>query len=365
MQSLRDRLREANALLAPWAVPHEGQSGRAVKEPDDETRFPFQRDRDRIIHTQAFRRLQGKTQVFTAGKEGDHVRTRLTHTMEVAQISRDLARTLRLNEDLAECVALAHDLGHPPFGHRGEEALDAWAKGQGLAFEHNEQSVRIVTVLERHSPLASGLNLNAEVLEGMRKHREAWVDAPFSRGMTLESQIVDKADEIAYLGHDTDDGLRAGLFSLDDILTVPLVAEADALTKARGTSLRGALIHLLVSDLYAETDRRLAAHGIHTLQDVYACEKPLVGFSTVMEMKASVLQRFLHERMYMHPRVTAPSEEGQRIIRLLCERFLKEPTNNIRALQKQTGGTSAESVKDYVAGMTDAFAKEAAGGGNP
>ena len=169
VKTLDDRITAANSLLASHAVPIQGQRGREQKEPGDETRFPFQRDRDRIIHTQAFRRLKGKTQVFVAG-EGDHYRTRMTHTMEVTQLSRDIARTLSLNEDLAECIALAHDLGHSPFAHMGEEALDAWMKKQGSHFEHNEQSLRVVTLLEEHSSAYRGLNLNREVLEGLKKH---------------------------------------------------------------------------------------------------------------------------------------------------------------------------------------------------
>jgi dGTPase len=169
MLPLADRIAQANALLSPRAVPHEGRLGRGVEEPEDAIRFPFQRDRDRIIHASAFRRLQGKTQVFVSG-EDDHVRTRLTHTMEVAQIARDLARALRLNEDLAECIALAHDLGHPPFGHAGEAALDRWMREHGGRFEHNEQSFRVITLLEKHAAAVPGLNLHREVEEGLLKH---------------------------------------------------------------------------------------------------------------------------------------------------------------------------------------------------
>ncbi|HLD71473.1 MAG TPA: dNTP triphosphohydrolase, partial [Candidatus Peribacteraceae bacterium] len=174
MKDLKERLAAANSLLAPYAVPHQGLLGRVHKEADDETRFPFQRDRDRIIHTQAFRRLKGKTQVFVTGDTNfgtDHYRTRLTHTLEVAILSRDMARTLGLNEDLAESVALAHDLGHPPFGHAGEEALDHWMHDYDLHFEHNAQSLRLATILEQHSSQWQGLNLNREILEGLQKHR--------------------------------------------------------------------------------------------------------------------------------------------------------------------------------------------------
>ena len=231
MQPLKDRLAAANTLLAPYAVPHEGVLGRTYPEAPDGTRFPFQRDRDRIIHTQAFRRLKGKTQVFVAGTHGstqlttsDHVRTRLTHTMEVAQISRDIARTMGLNEDLAEAVALSHDLGHPPFGHAGEEALDRWMKKHGGSFEHNIQSHRVVTVLAEHSTQFPGLNLHQEILEGILKHRTPhdggivsgemvsgeWShsrshDLTTHHSPSLEAQIVNLSDEIAYTGHDCED----------------------------------------------------------------------------------------------------------------------------------------------------------------
>jgi dGTPase len=357
MESLHQRMKSANALLAPFAVPHAGTLGRRESEPDDPTRFPFQRDRDRIIHTQAFRRLQGKTQVFVAGEENDHVRTRLTHTMEVAQIGRDIARTLKVNEDLTECIALAHDLGHPPFGHRGEEALHEWARSNGFSFEHNEQSLRIVSVLEVHSPLQKGLNLNSEILEGLQKHRRAGASHTLPRAMTIEAQIVNRADEIAYLGHDFDDGLHSKLFPLGVALSVPLIAKAHERAEARKTSLRGALIHLLVSNLYDETSRLLEEHSIRTLSDVHACSAELVAFSRPMDVELLKLRAFLQEHMYAHPRVTKPGIEGQRIIRLLCEHYLQSPNDKIVALRKQTGSSAPEAVKDYVAGMTDAFAR--------
>ncbi len=358
--------------LSPLSVPSAGMLGRAADEPEDATRNPFQRDRDRIIHTQAFRRLQGKTQVFVAG-EGDHYRTRLTHTMEVAQISRDIARTLGLNEDLAECIALAHDLGHPPFGHRGEDALNEWMTTHDLSFEHNAQSVRIVTLLEQHSPLAAGLNLNREVVEGLQKHREAFLNAPPDsphpprtngeqrdpvRGaLSLEAQAVDAADEIAYLGHDCDDGLRAGLFSLSDASAVPLVQRANERRNKRGTQLRGAIIHLLVSDVYEETARRLRDNGIKSLGDVYASLLPIVSFSQRMEEDVRLLRAFLWTRMYDHPRVAQAGAEGQEIIRTLCNRFLEEPSEKVLELRRVTASALPEAVKDYVAGMTDGFAR--------
>lgn len=356
MRTLPERLKAAETLLAPYAVPLAGALGREVSEPDDATRAPFQRDRDRIIHTLAFRRLQGKTQVFVTGEESDHVRTRLTHTMEVAQIARDIARTLSLNEDLAECIALSHDLGHPPFGHRGEEALNHWARGHGLTFEHNAQGLRIVTTLEWHSSLVPGLNVNREVLEGIQKHREVWTETPFARGMSLEAQAVDRADEIAYLGHDTDDGLRSRLFTQEEIATVPLVREAVMLAAPRGTSIGGSLIQLLLTDLYAETERLLTLQGIHTLADVYARTEPLVQHSPPMQERIRALRAFLWDRMYAHPRVTQASEEGQRIIAALADHLLAHPTSPVQSLHAKNG-TWEQAVVDYIAGMTDSFAK--------
>ncbi len=333
MLPLADRIAQANALLSPLAVPHEGRLGRRVQEPEDTVRFPFQRDRDRIIHSTAFRRLQGKTQVFVTG-EDDHVRTRLTHTMEVAQIARDLARALRLNEDLVECIALAHDLGHPPFGHSGEDALDAWMKQHGGHFEHNEQSFRVLTLLEKHATSVPGLNLHREVEEGVLKHSE-------TIRHSLEADIANHADAIAYLSHDCDDGLHAGLLSMEALMTIPLAREAGERALSRGTFLRGALIDMMSNDL-------LAHSGEH------------IVFSLSMQRSMAALRTFLFDTLYLHPVVRRRAEEGKRIVTALCEGFLRRPDDKIRALHARTGGTLPEAVKDYVAGMTDAFAGEQA-----
>ncbi|MFA5750649.1 MAG: dNTP triphosphohydrolase [Candidatus Shapirobacteria bacterium] len=329
-----------------------------MKEPEDETRFPFQRDRDRIIHTQAFRRLKGKTQVFVAGGS-DHVRTRLTHTLEVAQISRDIARTLSLNEDLAECIALAHDLGHPPFGHAGEEALDAWMQTQEGTFEHNEQSLRIVTLLEEHAARTPGLNLNREILEGLQKHLTPH-DTPESASHgyipTLEGQLVNIADEIAYTAHDCDDGLSAKLFMFEEITALPLTKSAAKRANARGTSLRGALIHLLVTDLYAATERELKTHTIGTLKDVSAAQAPLVRFSDAMQKELKTLHDFLWQHLYLHPHVQTCNAYGQSIVTTLCRQYASHPSDKILALVKKNSSPLPEAVKDYVSGMTDAFA---------
>ncbi|UPA22704.1 dNTP triphosphohydrolase [Candidatus Peribacteria bacterium] len=337
MFSLTERINEANKLLSPHAVRHEGRLGRVFPEQEDDTRFPFQRDRDRIIHSYAFLRLQAKTQVFAVGEMGDHVRTRLTHTMVVAQISRDLARMLQLNEDLAECIALAHDIGHPPFGHAGEEAIDAWMKEHGARFEHNEQSYRIVTLIEKHSSQYTGLNLNREVLEGLQKHS-------MTIAHSLEAKLVNIADEIAYHAHDCDDGLNAGLFSRTELLSVPLAAEAYERTRERGTYIRGALQHMMVHDLLEHsTLNPLDTHPI--------------AFSSAMRHGITELRQFLWDHMYTHPQVVAQTTIGQTVVDALCRKLYEHPTQKITDLQERTGSGLVEAVKDYVAGMSDTYAK--------
>ncbi|HVW66440.1 MAG TPA: dNTP triphosphohydrolase [Candidatus Peribacteraceae bacterium] len=344
MFTLADRINEANTLLAPYAVPHEGRLGRLYPESTDETRFPFQRDRDRIIHSYAFLRLQAKTQVFAAGEMGDHVRTRLTHTLVVAQISRDLARMMRLNEDLSECIALAHDLGHPPFGHAGEEAIDAWMKEHGQRFEHNEQSYRIVTLLEKHSSAYPGLNLNREVTDGLLKHSSHLPGDGDAITHTLEAKLVNIADAVAYNAHDCDDGLTAGLFRKDDLLKVPLAREAYELTQERGTYIRGALQHLMVHDLLE--------HSSLNPSD----EHP-ISFSTQMQEGLQQLRRFLWDNMYLHPQIQVQTEEGKKIVDALCRYFFEHDSDKIAHLQERTGSNRIEAVKDYVAGMSDTFAR--------
>lgn len=337
MLSLHERITDANKLLHPHAVPHEGVLGRVYDEPADDTRFPFQRDRDRIIHSYAFLRLQAKTQVFAVGEMGDHVRTRLTHTMVVAQISRDLARMMGLNEDLAECIALAHDIGHPPFGHAGEEAIDAWMKEHGSRFEHNEQSYRIVTLIEKHSSHYTGLNLNREVLEGLQKHST-------TIRHSLEAKLVNIADEIAYHAHDCDDGLNAGLFSRTELIGVPLAAEAYERTLERGTYIRGALQHMMVHNLLEHS----------TLNP--ADDHPIT-FSSDMRHGITELRQFLWDHMYTHPQVVLQTQAGQAIVEALCRSLYASPSQKITDLQERTGSSLLEAVKDYVAGMSDTYAK--------
>lgn len=346
MHSLKNRITEANKLLAPYAVPHEGRLGRLYPETPDETRFPFQRDRDRIIHSYAFLRLQAKTQVFAAGEMGDHVRTRLTHTLVVAQISRDMARMMRLNEDLAECIALAHDLGHPPFGHAGEESIDAWMKEHGQRFEHNEQSYRIVTLLEKHASAYPGLNLNREVTEGLLKHSHHLPGNGEKISHTIEAKLVNVADAVAYNAHDCDDGLTSGLFRREDLLEVPLARQAYELTHERGTYIRGALQHLMVHDLLEHSSLNPA-------------DEHAISFSKQMQDGLQQLRAFLWDNMYMHPQIQVQSEEGKRIVDALCRSLYAHPSDKVMKLQERTGATLIEAVKDYVAGMTDTFAKDA------
>ena len=387
VQYIDDRSAQADSLLAPYAVKHSEGLGRLQKEVEDDTRLRFQRDRGRIVHTQEFRRLKGKTQVFVgpsfaqrygtqSGKTsegkggGDHFRTRLTHTMEVAGISRDIARALNLNEDLAECIALAHDLGHPPFGHAGEEAIDVWMKKHDSQFEHNQQSYRIVTLLSEHSALFKGLNLNQEILEGLLKHRTPH-DQPSPSGLrptgipestnricasSIEAQIVNIADEIAYSAHDCEDGLQAQLFDTKKLSHVPLAKEAYEISKINGTSLRGALINLLVTDLYQATESELTSQRITTLEDVYAAKNPIVTFSESMRSKLEELRQFLWDHMYNHPAVLEVSGAGKAVLQSLCEAYINKPTDKVKSIQKRTGDTLHESVKDYVAGMTDGYA---------
>jgi dGTPase len=362
MPSLSDRAAQAQSLLAPYAVPILGTLGREHSEEEDATRFPFQRDRDRIIHTQAFRRLKDKTQVFVAG-HGDHYRTRITHTLEVAQIGRDMARTLQINEDLAEAIALAHDLGHTPFGHAGEEAMHACMQKSGKIFEHNEQSLRIVTLLETRTSLYQGLNLNKEILEGLMKHVTPH-DHPTnaqSRSPSLEAQIVNIADEIAYTAHDTDDGVRAEQFTEADVSTTKLGALAAKHAAKRGTDIRGSIVDLLVTDLYEETRKNLQENNVHTLQDVYAASTPIVGFSPTMAGMLHEHRALLWDRFYRSPSVLQQAEHGKKVLSDLFERYTKHPPKKTLDLMKRTGSSKEEAIKDFIAGMTDGFAVDSVG----
>jgi len=358
MKTISERIKVANSSLSTYAVPHAGNLGREYKEAEDDTRFQFQRDRDRIIHTQAFRRLKGKTQVFVAGC-GDHFRTRLTHTMEVAQISRDMARTLGLNEDLAECIALAHDLGHTPFGHAGENAMREEMKRSNETFEHNLQSLRVVTLLEEHKKKYPGLNLNREVLEGLMKHRTSFDEEhgqDLPRNPSLEAQVVNLADEIAYTAHDTDDGLRSEILHFTDFADSSLFQEAALISEKNGTEVRGSIIHLLVIDAYHDTELRLRANSINSLNDVYESEVPLCAFSYEMTKRLSDLRGILEEKFYASADVLKHSNKGRQIIHELFRSYEENPPEKVRELKGRTKSSLSEAIKDYIAGMTDQYA---------
>jgi len=364
--------REA-ALLAGYAMRSRESRGRRHPEPEHPFRMAFQRDRDRIIHCTAFRRLEYKTQVFV-NHEGDYYRTRLTHTMEAAQVTRTLARALRLNEDLAETVALAHDLGHTPFGHAGERTLDRLMAPHG-GFEHNAQSLRIVDLLEERYPRFRGLNLSWEVREGIVKHstrydRPQVAEFDASLAPTLEAQIVDFADEIAYNAHDVDDGLKSGMLDPHDLLTVALwrdVTEEVARDAGGATeqvvhyqAVRK-LIDRMTTDLATSLEERLAERGIDTLAGVRAVKPRLVDFSSEMTRRHQELKAFLYDRLYTHHRVTRMTQKADRIMTALFQVYMNEPRQlppHVMRRAAEEGETVPRVIADYIAGMTDRFALE-------
>jgi dGTPase len=361
--------REASAL-APWAMRSRDSRGRRHPEPEHALRMAFQRDRDRIIHSSAFRRLEYKTQVFV-NHEGDYYRTRLTHTIEAAQVTRTLARTLGLNEDLAEAVALAHDLGHTPFGHAGEKTLDRLMRPHG-GFDHNSQSLRIVDHLEERYPSFRGLNLSWEVREGIVKHSTRY-DRPQVREFDadlapcLEAQIVDFADEIAYNAHDIDDGLKSGMLDPDELAGVRLWSDAmagvtpDAPVHIRRYQAVRRLIDRLVTDLYDSLLARLREQRIETLADVRRVKPRLVEFSPELTEQNGALKAFLYDRLYTHYRVTRMTQKADRIMSALFEVYMQEPKQlppHVTGRTVEEGETMPRVIADYVAGMTDRFALE-------
>ena len=365
-RSAEDYEREESGQLARWAVPPNGSSGRAIPEAGHGYRAEIQRDRARIIHCNSFRRLDGKTQVFLNGT-GDHYRTRLTHTIEVASISRTIARALRLNEDLAESIALAHDLGHPPCGHRGEEELDSLLREHG-GFDHNAQSLRIVQLLEEKYPAFPGLNLTWDVREGIQKHAEGYtnpLDGSLYPSPSLEAQITDLADEIAYSSHDLDDGLDAHLLSLKALENVPLWkrVEENALRefpgldcmRYRGFVIR-CLVNLLVDDLVAETSRNLAAAGVRSLADVRRHPTRLAAFSKTIRQDLSGLRRHLFQNLYHSPEVAGANEQAARMISELHHFLVAHPERMGRKARSRIERDGVHrSVGDYISGMTDRY----------
>lgn len=355
--------------LAPFAS-HSAQSmGREYPQDEHPYRTRFQRDRDRIVHSKAFRRLEYKTQVFV-NHEGDHYRTRLTHSLEVAQISRSIARVLRLNEDLAEGICLAHDLGHPPFGHSGQDVMNELMKDKG-GFEHNRQSLRIVTVLEDRYPHFPGLNLSFEVLEGISKHFTDY-DLPDGRGFhregqpSLEAQIANLSDEIAYNNHDLDDGLRSGMISLAQLQDVEVwqelferveaeLPEARLKVKVHETIRR--LINLLVTDLVGHTMAGIESLKVKTVEDVRKAPRQLVGYSEKLRVKNAELKKFLFKNLYRHYRVERMADKAERILRDLFRAYTHNPKILPPWVFERAGSDDPmRAICDYVAGMTDRFA---------
>ena len=364
--------------LAPYAARAEASRGRRHPEPESPTRSAFQRDRDRVLHSNAFRKLQYKTQVFVI-HEGDFYRTRLTHSLEVAQIARSIARGLALDEDLTEALALAHDLGHPPFGHAGEAGLNHVLATHG-GFDHNAQSLRSVTLLERRYAGFDGLNLTWETLEGIAKHNGPLADPPayiaafdaaypldLGRQASAEAQVAALSDDIAYHAHDIDDGLRAGLFALDDLADLPVVGatltEARALTsdprRVRAHMVRQT-IGVFVTGALAESRARLEALAPASADDIRAAPGPAIGFAAELAAANRAIRAFLDARMYRHWRVNRMTHKVEAVVREMGALLLDRP-DLLRDDWRDAAGAphdaaTAVAVRDYIAGMTDRFA---------
>lgn len=358
--------------LAGFAARSSKTRGREHRETSHGYRTEYQRDRERIIHSRAFRRLEYKTQVFI-NHEGDHYRTRLTHTIEVAQIARAVSRALRLNEDLAESIALAHDLGHTPFGHVGERELDRLLKEHGHGgFEHNRQSLRVVELLEKRYEDFDGLNLTWETREGIIKHSGTY-DRPETSGFhpeeqpSLEAQIIDFADEIAYNNHDLDDGISSGILEYDEVTSLAIWKLAEDLygraipvsKKSAAREIIRTIINLLVTDLISSTVKNIVVTGIETYDDVKSSGRMLAGFSPDVLKANNELKKFLRDNMYRHYRVTRMSFKSQRVINELFNTYMEHPETLPDGYARQIDGQGlARTVTDFIAGMTDRFALE-------
>ena len=363
--------KEEYRFLAPYAMKSGDSKGREYPEPEHDLRSAFQRDRDRIVHCNAFRRLEYKTQVFVI-HEGDYYRTRLTHTIEVAQVARSLARNLRVNEDLTEAIALAHDLGHTPFGHSGEEVLNRLMKTHGK-FEHNQQSLRIVTKLEKRYPDFPGLNLTFEVRDGLDKHKSDY-DSPPSKGTTttLEAQIVNLSDEIAYHTHDLDDGIKSGLINIEDLKKIRICKEILGKINTKEDELRRyELVKLLINyfckDLIAQTLSNIDKCDINNIRDVEKSKIKIVSFSKEMNEKKRELRDFLFTNLYKHDRVVRMEVKHQNILEQLFKKYVKFFEHNpgkgkysmlpleIRSrVSKDTN--KYRVICDHIANMTDRYA---------
>lgn len=374
---------EYEVILAPYACLPSQSRGRLHQEPAAATRSPFQRDRDRIIHSAAFRRLEYKTQVFV-NHEGDHYRTRLTHSLEVAQLTRSLCRRLRLNEDLGETLALSHDLGHTPFGHAGEDGLQEVMAPYG-GFNHNAQAIRILTYLENRYALFDGLNLTWETLEGIAKHNgplngevplairefNAQYDLELHTWPGLEAQIAALCDDIAYHNHDIEDGIRAGLFVLQDFIDMPLIGEIiryvdehykDTHPRKRIHEVIRRMINRMMEDLEHQTLKNIAHQRIHHVDDVRKVNTSVASFSNEMAETNRQLKSFLMERMYRHYTVNRMASKARRLVKGLFTFFHAEPEclpgRWREVAQQHDESHRARVVADFVAGMTDRFAMQ-------
>jgi dGTPase len=369
-------------MILPPGVAASPSRSRGRLHPEDRSgprgpRDIFQRDRDRIVHCVAFRRLRHKTQVFIA-PDGDHYRVRLTHSLEVAQIGRTVARALGLNEDLTEALCLAHDLGHPPFGHAGEDALDGALADAG-GFDHNAQTIRIVTKLENPYPEFDGLNLSWEALEGLAKHNgpvsaPTWAlaeanaewDLELATWPCLEAQVAAISDDIAYDNHDIDDGLRAGLLHIDELIALPIVGRLwDAIgerhpgisIEKRQRALVRDMIGTMVGDVLAETERRVREAGVETIDEVRSVGRQLAGFSHALAAEERELKRFLYARLYGLAELVPIREEAERVVADLAAAYRADPA--LLPDDWQRGGDEVEQLRtigDFIAGMTDRFA---------
>jgi len=381
---MRPRFERLEDGLAPWAARERDSRGRRYPEPEHEFRSPYQRDRDRIVHSTAFRRLEYKTQVFV-NHEGDYYRTRLTHTLEVSQIARTIARALGLNEDLTEAVALAHDLGHTPFGHSGEEALNELMREHG-GFEHNLHGLRVVDVLERRYPDFPGLNLTWEVREAFVRHvtpydrpTDARGEFPPEETVHLEGQVVSAADAIAYNSHDLDDGLVSGLVSEADLRELRLWRRAEeaagrasgrtggrpglpADAKLRRCAIVRQLINIQACDLIENSSHRIAESGVRSLADVRRCKDWLVRGSDELADEERELQRFLQERLYRHHRVMRMANKAKLFVEEIFQELVRHREDlppEHRARIDEEREPVERVVCDYIAGMTDRYAQDA------
>jgi dGTPase len=357
--------------LAPYAMLSRDSRGRRIAEPDHPMRTCFQRDRDRVIHSAAFRRLEYKTQVFV-NHEGDYYRTRLTHTIEAAQITRTIARALGLNEELAEAVALAHDLGHTPFGHAGEKVLNDLMRPYG-GFDHNAQSLRTIDWIENRYPNFRGLNLSFEVREGIIKHSH-FHDRPAAQEFDpttypcLEAQIVDLADEIAYLGHDVDDGRKAAMLSVEELEQSQLYRDANAPARDTAPGKEPSIeryqtvrriIDAMATDLVTNLDAEIQRARIESVEAVRAAGRALAVFSPAMAVQVDELKEIMRERLYRHYRVIRMTEKAGRVLEQLFNAYMSEPRQmpgHVLMLHERDGESIPRVVADYIAGMTDRFA---------